>query len=231
VRLCVGAAALLAGCQISVMGGEPITLIGRSDVGSGGTTLACGEPDDARRAREADGGCPDACAIDVAAGTTDCENVRLDEVRQGVATIDLHDVDGAIITLEICDPTGVAFQIADSRTADGDGGDAGTSSHDAHVLLDGTTLHVHASEGSGVEPSTVSGWIPMAGCSTRTLVMEDQLVYLVEADAGVCGTGLLRVDPPADAEGSPDALWYFAAGTIDGTQAGSGVRSARLCFW
>ena len=91
---------------------------------------------------------------------------------------------------------------------------------------------MRASAGSEVPSSTVESFVPESGCHERTVVISDQLVFLVEADAGLCGTGMLRIDPPIDAEGTPDARWYLAlAGSIDGSASGSGVRSASLCFW
>ncbi|MDQ3038161.1 MAG: hypothetical protein M3Y87_37560 [Myxococcota bacterium] len=225
--------ALCAGCQVSFMGGDMVNVFGGSDVGTaGGPARSCGEPDDARLARTSEGGCGERCRIDVAAGTTDCETVTMGAPREGVAQLDLRSADGVAITIEVCDPQEVAMHIADSSTADADGGDAGTSSHDASLLLEGTTLTVRASEGSDLEPSTVQGYVAAQGCTERTIVISEQIVYLVEQDAGLCGPGMLRINPPTDAEGAPDSLWYLAlAGTIDGARSGSGVRSASLCFW
>jgi hypothetical protein len=226
-------AMLAAGCHISVMGGDPITIIG-GEPAAGGMRAGrrCGEPDDARRARTREDGCAARCRIDVAERTTDCEAVRMDTPRAGVATLDLSGHDGVIVTVEVCDPTGHVFQLADSPTSDADGGDAGTSAHDASVLLEATTLQLYASEGSGVPRSSARHWVAERGCSNRTLVLADQLVYLVEGDAGLCGSGMLRVNPPTDAEGTPDALWYLAlAGTADGSRSGSGLRSVTLCYW
>jgi hypothetical protein len=124
------------------------------------------------------------------------------------------------------------FQLADSPTAHAGGGDDGSTSHDADVALDGTTLHLRAATNSDVDPSTVGSFVPETGCATRTLVVADQLAYLVESGAGLCGTGMLRIRPPTDEHGTPDALWYLAlAGSVDGRTPGSGLRSVDLCFW
>lgn len=235
--LCLlGMAAALApcaGCTISAFGSDPVNVFGGAEVApGGGAARACGEPDDARAARTREGGCGERCTIDVAAGTTDCETVTMGAPREGVATIDMHTADGVAITIEVCDPSGTAMHVADSPTAAPGGGDGGTSSHNASLLLEGTTLTVRASAGSDIEASTVQGFVTTAGCTERTIVISDQIVFLVEQDAGLCGPGMLRIDPPTDAVGTRDALWYLAtAGSVDGARSGSGLRSASLCFW
>jgi hypothetical protein len=140
--------------------------------------------------------------------------------------------DGVLITMEICDPSGIVFQLADSPTAHANGGDEQSTSHDADVALEGTTLHLRAATGSDVDPSTVSAFVAPTGCTTRTLVVADQIAYLVESGAGLCGTGMLRIRPPTDERAAPDALWYLSlAGSVDGVTEGSGLRSVDLCFW
>ncbi len=214
-----------AGCEVSVFGGAPVSLLGGGSVESGGEARACSEPDDARAARTAPGGCEDRCTIDVVAGTTDCEEVTLGAPHDGTARLDLHAADGLSMTLEICGPTGTVFELSDAAAP-------ARSAHDATIALEGTTLRVDGTEGSGVETSRVTGWIPATGCVERTLVVADQLVYLVENDVGLCGPALLRLMPPSDAEGTPDALWHLAlAGRVDGTASGGGLRRASLCFW
>lgn len=221
---------LLSACEISVFGSDPINVFGANPPTSGDSARACEEPEDGRRARE--GTCAERCRLDIAEGTTDCETLRLNEVRQGVATLDMGTADGVVITFRICDPEGIALHLSDSSTADADGGDAQTSSHDASVILEGTTLIVHASEGSGVEASSVESYVAATGCTERTLVLSEQLVYLADQNAGLCGPGMLRIDPPTDAEGTPDSLWYLSfAGTVDGERSGSGLREATFCFW
>jgi hypothetical protein len=232
-RLALAAIALLAGCQVSFFGNDPITVVG-SDVGPGGSSgRACSEPEDARLARTREDGCTERCRIENGTLTGECRIARVGELRENVATIDLADADGIAITLETCDPSGIVFQLSDSETGAVDGGDAGTTSHDADILLDGTTVKLRASVGSGVAPSQIASWTPSSGCALRTIVLADQLVYFVEADAGLCGTGALRVDPPTDDEGRPDARWYLAlGGTVDGlAPRGTGLGAVELCAW
>lgn len=225
VALAGACAGAIAGCEVSLFGSEPL-VIGTSGVGSEVTRArACGEPDDARAARTSEDGCAERCRIDAVAGTSDCDAVRIGEAREGVATLDLGSADGVALTVEICDPSGVVLQIGDATSS-------AASSHDATITLEGTTLTLRASSGSDVESSSVEGFVPASGCSERTIVIADQIVYLVEADAGLCGTAMLRIDPPSDARGSPDARWYLAlAGRVEAGAEGSGLRAATACFW
>ncbi len=224
-------ALFLSQCEISAFGSEPLVIGGDTSGSQGGH--ACAEPDDARAAREgAPDGCASHCHIDVASGTTDCDEISLSEARPTLATLDMGSDDGVIVTMEICDPLGIVFQLSDSSTAHAAGGDEGTTSHDADLALEGTTLHLRAATGSGVDPSDVSGFVAESGCTTRTMAIADQIAYLVDSGAGLCGTGMLRIHPPTDERGRPDALWYFSlAGSVDGQTMGSGVRGVDLCFW
>lgn len=224
-------ALLLSQCEISAFGSDPIVLGSDTSGSQGGH--ACAEPDDARAARE---GAPETCAshcrIDVATGFTDCDEVSLDEAHPTLATLDMGSDDGVLLTLEICDPAGLVFQLSDSTGAHAGGGGDGSTSHDADLALDATTLHLRAATDSGVASSAVSSFVAATGCSTRTVVVADQIAYLVETGAGLCGTGMLRIRPPSDAHGTPDALWHLAlAGSVDGATTGSGLRSVEMCFW
>lgn len=212
----------LPGCEISVFGSPPTTIIGTSTGSGGPEGHACSEPDDARRAREDEDACGEICRIEAGAITGECGAAT---IADGIATLDLADADGLVMRLEICDPSGLVFELGDARLRRG-------SSHDARLLVEATTMTVHGSEGAGLEPSSVRHWIAPSGCSTRTIVLTEQLVYFAEAEAGLCGTGLLRISPPTDAEGRPDALWHLALGrALEGEASGSGLRSVDLCFW
>lgn len=232
-RAALALSALLASCTVSVFGSDEITIIGAQAPGGEGGQ-ACSETDDARRAREDPERCVAHCAIgaggELAGG---CSYLEASEERDGLVTLDMSEADGVVIELEVCDPSGVVFQIADSPTADADGGDGGTSSHDASVLLEGTTLHVRASEGSGIDPSEARNYVAATGCATRTLVIADRIAYMVDAERGLCGDAMFRIDPPDDTEGAPDSLFHIAIGSaVDGSATGGeGFRSAALCFF
>jgi hypothetical protein len=224
-------AVLVPGCEVSLFGSDPIVVIGDHTGSEGGH--ACTEPDDARRARaEMPDSCAEHCRIDVVAGTTNCDEVALSAARPGLATLDMSSDDGVLMTFEICEPTGYALQMSDSPTALPDGGDGGSTSHNADLALEGTSLKMRAATHSTVEPSTLEGFLPEGECSTRTIVVADQIAYLLESRRGLCGTGMFRNNPPTDDRGAPDALWYLSMdGSLDGTRPGSGVRSVELCFW
>lgn len=225
---------LASGCEVSLFGSEPITLAGGTSAGGTSSAYACEEPDAARAARTAadeEEGCVTRCRWAVGE-TFACRSAHPREARSSVLELDLHDADGLLLTLEVCDPDGVAFQLSDSVSGSSTGGDAGDSAHDADVILVGNTLHVRASTGAETPPSQVQNYVTDEGCSTRTLVISEQVAYLVDAERGLCGPGLFRIDPPTDAEGTPDARWYLGTeGSVDGASEGSGLRSAELCFW
>lgn len=222
----------IPGCEVSLFGSDPITVIGDGTAGSEGGH-ACTEPDDAQQARaEMPDSCAEHCRIDAVAGTTNCDEVSLDAQRTSLATVDMSSADGVLLTFEICDPTGFVFQVGDSATTHADGGDDGTTSHNADIALEGTTIQLRAATTSSVPTSSVSDFVAAEGCTTRTVIVGDQIAYLLDQRRGLCGTGLLRINPPTDEVGRPDSLWYLSlAGSLDGTRPGSGVRSVDLCFW
>jgi hypothetical protein len=225
-------ALLVPGCEVSLFGSDPIVVIGDNGAGSEGGH-ACTEPDDARRAREEmPGSCAEHCRIDAIAGTTNCDEISLSAERPSLATLDMSSDDGVLMTFEICEPTGYVLQIGDSATTLADGGDSGSSSHNADVALVGTSMHLRAATTSSVAASTIESFLPEEECSTRTIIVSDQIAYMLETRRGLCGTGLFRINPPTDDHGAPDSLWYVSlAGSLDGTRPGSGVRSVDLCFW
>lgn len=228
----IALALLVPGCEISLFGSDPIVVIGDNGAGSEGGH-ACTEPDDAARARaEMPDSCAEHCRIDAVAGTTNCDEISLSAARPGLATLDMSSDDGVLMTFEICEPAGYVLQIGDSPTTLPDGGDQGSSTHNADVGLDGTSLHLRAATTSSVAPSTLEGFVPEGECTTRTIIVADQIAYLLESRRGLCGTGMFRINPPTDDRGAPDSLWYVSlAGSLDGSRPGSGVRSVDLCFW
>lgn len=220
------------GCTVSVFGSDEMTIIGAPAPGGEGGS-ACGEPDDARQAREDAERCVARCSIDAEGALSECPYIAASDAAGGRFTIDMSQSDGLIFQVEVCDPDGVVFQLADSPTADADGGDQGTSSHDASVLLDERTLILRPSENSDVDVSMARDFVAPSGCTTRTLVVADQIVYLVEPEHGLCGQAMLRIAPPDDLEGLPDSNFHLALGSaLDGTSSGgSGFHGAELCFY
>lgn len=229
-------AVLASGCEVSVFGSDPIVLVGDGTAGGTRDAHACEEPPDARHAREeGDGGCDVRCVLDaeaLAAGTApECEHLAVG-ARAGVYTIDVSRHDGVILELEVCDPIGTVLQVSDSATGAPGGGDAGSTAHDADLLLSGTDLHLRASTTVAIPESIVESFATATGCSTRRVVLSEQLIWLVDVERGLCGSGVFRIDPPVDAEGTPDALWHLATtGSVDGSASGSGLRRVEICFW
>lgn len=230
-------AAITPGCEVSVFGSDPIVVVPEGTAGGTREAHACEEPADARTAREeGDDGCDVRCVIDaemLAAGTLppECERVAAG-ARPGLYAIDVSSHDGVIVEMEICDPTGTVFQISDSSTGAPGGGDAGTTAHDADVLLDATSLHVRASTAAETPESLVESFVGAAGCSTRRMVLAEQTFWLLDNQVGLCGSGMFRNMPPVDSDGTPDALWHLAANaSVDGAATGTGLRSVEICFW
>ncbi len=228
--------AAVPGCEVSVFGSDPIVIVPEGSTGGTREAHACEEPEDARHVREEG---EDACDVHCVIGEDElsgsaplsCSHVAAG-ARPGLYTIDMSSHDGIVLELEICDPTGTVFQVSDSITGAPGGGDAGTSAHDADVLLSGTDLHLRASSTAAVPESVVASFVPATGCTTRRIVLSEQTLWLVDVGRGLCGSGVLRINPPIDAEGTPDALWHLAtAGSVDGAASGSGLRSADICFW
>ena len=218
----VAAGALVAGCEVSFFGNDPVVLAGTSTNTEGSEAQACSEPDDMRRAREDAEACAERCRIEEGFFVGACEAVTL---ADHIATIDLSDADGLVMQVELCDPTGTSFELGDARTL-------ASSAKDARVVVEGNAMSVHAASGSGVETSRVSGWVAETGCTTRTISLTDQLVYFAETEAGLCGPAMLRINPPTDEEGTPDALWHLALGrALEGDATGTVPRAIDLCFW
>ena len=128
------------------------------------------------------------------------------------------------------------LQLADSARAASDGSDDATSSHDASVLVRNGTLDLYPAHDGGLSPSHVDGYVPGHGggaseCVSRTLALTDSVVFLHDLERGLCGTSMLRIDPPTDTQGSPDSLWHLALGhSLDGAVTGAAPSQLDLCF-
>jgi hypothetical protein len=138
------------------------------------------------------------------------------------------------LEVEVCDPTGFLVHLADSPSCNGWSGDGGDFSNDAEVHTSGTGLYAYASdEGGSVNLLTLADYLPASGCANRTLLIGDQ--YLASADgsfARLDSPYLLRINPPADAEGTPDAIWYLGFGRSVGSSSrtGTGFSLAKICL-
>jgi hypothetical protein len=232
------------GCEVSVFGSEPIQIAGGVGPAAGGENGACGEPEETRIARErlAQGEatvgdaspCAYRCLFEAGAlaDAASCPLASIDEA--GVAHLDMSRADAVLARVEVCDDTVLHF--ADSAGAKSNGGDDPTTSHDASVLVHRGALDLHPAHAGGLSNSHVGGYVPEAArsagqCVTRTLELADSVVFLHELERGLCGTSMLRIDPPTDSQGAPDSLWHLALGrSLDGVVTGTAPVRLDLCF-
>jgi hypothetical protein len=234
------------GCEVSVFGSEPIQIVGGAGPATGGENGACGEPEETRVARErlADGEatsgetspCAYHCVFEAGALTEasreSCPLVTT--LASGAVRLDMSRADAIVARVEVCDDT--VLQLADSAGAKSDGTDDETTSHDASVLLRAGTLDLYPAHDGGLSPSHVEGYVPEntggpSECIARTIELTDSVVFLHDLERGLCGTSMLRIDPPTDAQGAPDSLWHLALGrSLDGTVSGALPSSLELCF-
>jgi hypothetical protein len=230
------------GCEVSVFGSEPIQIAGGVGPAAGGENGACGEPEETRVTRErlAGGAIGDAspcayrCLFEAGAlaDPASCPLASIDEA--GVAHLDMSRADAVVARVEICGDT--VLHLADSVGAESDGGDDPATSHDASVLVRHGGLDLHPAHAGGLSPSHVEGYVPEAArsagqCVTRTLELADSVVFLHELERGLCGTSMLRIDPPTDPQGAPDSLWHLALGrSLDGVVTGAPPTRLDLCF-
>jgi hypothetical protein len=186
-------------------------------------------------------------------GTLDCTGdvgqsglTEVDGNRARLA-IDMTTAAELRVAFEICDPSGYVFDIGDSSSNNGAGGDAGDFAHDAEVLIYDTDLTAFSSDlgyeqvspGKGYHPLLLSrpDYLSALGCSVRSLHVRDQ--YIADADDPTLRTQspvALRIHPSTDAQGYPNAQWHIGVNRIvssrlgDRNRVGTGVTTVRLCF-
>jgi hypothetical protein len=178
------------------------------------------------------GSCAARCAI--TGPLVDCDTfaVVTSAGDRHVLTVDMTGFTELQIGLTLCDPTGFTFQIGDSPTNDGGGGDSGSSSNDAELLIEGAMLSVFAND---VMPGTAvlvdPDYAVAAPCAVRELTIRDQAIVSREPGFELRGPELLRLNPPVDTEGTPDALWHVGVGRTVGRvdRSGAGVTALELC--
>jgi len=180
------------------------------------------------------------CALPTDGSATDCvgPEITLDTSVQGVprAVIDMTGYTHLRIKVEFCDPLEFAFGLGDSDTNDGFGGDAGTFSNDAEITLYQGTLLVHDStqDFDTLELLNEPDFIPADGCVSRELVVADQHLEVTDLEKVIDDPELLRINPPTDTEGDPDALWYLGLNgvpRVGSSRVGVGAKAAQLCMW
>lgn len=184
------------------------------------------------------GACTHVCIDDYAAMSSTCGAgpITFQLISPGdphVLRADMTGFTSLEANVEVCDPSGPVFQIADSPTSRTSGGDAGSASNDAHVLLLDTQLVYFRSE-YGTGSNVLTGYVAASGCTTRRIVIGDGTVWT----AGGAGLDLtedaaLRLDPPIDDEGTPDRLWYLGINRTVHTgfqDEGTGLQRVTFCL-
>ncbi len=187
--------------------------------------------------------CSYSCEVDVVRGTSTCTGPITVMSQSGpTATLraDLHGQSALLASVEACEPDGWMFHVSDSPSGDGWGGDAGDASNDAELHVNGsasqrasTSVYVSDDAPPGqprlfaTDPAT----FPTGACMARTFYVADQQVAIDDGFA-VCSPALLRIDPPSDREGTPDALfWIGIDRTVgNGARSGSGIVRVALCL-
>lgn len=183
------------------------------------------------------GACRYECTADLLTGQTDCSGqVTLDEIASPMArfTVDMTGMATLEVRLESCDPTGNWLDIADSPTCNGFGGDGSSSSNDAELHLSGGSVGLFAND-FVTSPATTplfTGSIPTTGCAERVFSIADQRVQSFSPCIDVQSPYALRLNPPLDMEGTPDARWYIGLNRVvsDTSRSGTGVESATFCL-
>ena len=123
--------------------------------------------------------CAYSCVIDVGQETTDCNvataTVVFDGDNRGRASIDASGFRGVELEIEICDPSDWVFNVGDSISNNGGGGDGGDSSHDSELFIQDTTLSIFASDSSAntVPVRSENGYVSATGCTTRVVRIRD----------------------------------------------------------
>lgn len=237
------AALSIAGCEVSVFGSEPVSVFGGGTPTSGGNEGRCGEPEEMRLARvqlnemrqsdgsiEGESPCAYACVIERGELTTTEGCPILTHADDGSFTIDMARADALIIRGEFCADS--TLQLGDTARANADGSDDATSAHDGSVFVEGGTLRITPAHGSSLSSSRIDGFAET--CTARTIEVMDSVVYLSDLERGLCGTSMLRIDPPTDEQGSPDSHWHLSVGralTAESTDVAAHAPSRlELCF-
>jgi hypothetical protein len=179
--------------------------------------------------------CGYACSVDVARGATNCGgDVRLSGFGpgRGLATIDMGRFHQLEATVTLSSAAGWSFDIGDSPSNDGFGGDAAQRSNDAELFaLDGR-LQLFGSDFTPPGAAKKAVDVPF-GAGTHTILVEDQHVRDLADGVDMCAPYLLRLSPPVDREGPPDRIWYMSFdGVVSGRRdrTGRGLQRVDLCL-
>jgi hypothetical protein len=180
--------------------------------------------------------CANSCSITMSVDGPYCGGAITVAGNQGFGTIDMTGRTELFVAAFICDSTGYVVHVGDSPSDDGGGGDAKDSSNDAEVYLNGSTFEAWGNDFSppgARQLENAPGFAPAAGCFDFEMAVRDQEVETTKpAQLVVQSPFLLRINPPMDREGIPDALWHIGLDRTPGglLRTGSGLVNVSLCW-
>jgi hypothetical protein len=167
--------------------------------------------------------------------------VLANDKPQGVASVEMPSRHSLLrVRFEVCNPKGLWLHLADSPSCDGGGGDATQFSNDAEIELQNAGLWVFGNDYGRIadkQTPVLAGkadYVESTGCSVRTLVVADGSVRGAQPLINLRSPFSLRLDPPADHEGTPDRVWYLglnrSVGSAAPSRSGSGLSWVELCI-
>jgi hypothetical protein len=186
------------------------------------------------------GSCVVCCEVDLRAGqATACAGRVSGVFGNGTftASVDMSSLEEMELRFVAEDPAGWIAHVADSPSCDGGGGDSSDFANDAEVQLRDGTLTAFANDLDPKGPSTTllssNGYVaPEDRCVERTWIVSDQRFRSVDPPLDVSSPFLLRLNPPSDSEGAPDAMWFIGLNRTfgDASRGGTGVIAASICL-
>jgi hypothetical protein len=179
------------------------------------------------------------CSVDLIHGTSDCQGPVAVIAQAGPRarlSVDMSAARALVMEVEICDPAGWVFHMSDSPTGNGWGGDAATTSNDAEFHLNAASpnvgMAVYASDlAQGRYQGAMQSHVfdGTHGCVTRRILVADQQLA-TDDGLSMCDPALLRINPPSDAEGTPDAMWWVSIGGTFQSSGREGAGMQRMTF-
>ena len=181
--------------------------------------------------------CAFSCTVDLTSDGATCAGLP-SAVASGeyITTLNMGAYTSLTMTAMVCNPTGWIFDLADSPTDNGFGGDAGTSMNDAEIQVQNGTFAVYANDYDNTALlNATPNYISSTGCTTITwLVLDQNFTSITPSGINLVSDGLLRINPPTDSPNPPDALWYLGLNVVvsgsGSGRTGTGVMNATLCM-
>lgn len=186
------------------------------------------------------------CNVTVTGGTyTNCSNpvtVINSGTNRRVLNIDLNQGFNwrtVIVRYRVCNASGWTWNVGDSPTNNGYGGDAFDTEHDAEAQALNGTLSVYKSDigGSSLSCQFVGPSNP-SGCVTQQITVQEDLLKFdsntnLSIPIDTCGGAFLFDFPPYDEADSEDPSGLYADNlyvglnqVVDGGRVGTGVQRA-----